>query len=1103
MKLKCIFNSNINQVYNITTGSVFKDNFNETLESYVLRLDNIADSERLIGLKPYDYVYVYSEDKSFSQYYFVDNFVENMLNISEKLWSYTINLMSETKILEKFQCPNIKIDNSLVSTKYTIGEYIRRFCFLYIKKVKYTENGTDWFYKPFIDYEEVVNDPKFNVPCPDIAVNSPTLKELLTQLMQVVGCLPRVRNHKLTYIDLRAKPTLFTANKVNYITRSMASDSYVNSLVVQGENIIDTNNFVVNETIGFRDRDKVFLKQTENLKLNTKQKIYSVKKLFLNVYLSDFYMFLRNNGASGSASIDNGFSMWGAELESTGNFKIHIEVINTAINKTFNNVVIKLINYGSQASSGISTGGTLVKTISLGDCVATLPFGTSGTSDFTSFEYESESSGFTDVIVECDYNSHHYFFSQFIAGNTGYTINNNMYDKTLQQQFYGIYKRDISALCYEESKRQLLDTDFLKMSAVSTISALSQYYYGTVGYSIGGNEISGFSQTYSVSNGFWDTTKTYIENILNVLLANDKMGDINYEKLIAEKFFMPVDRVHVEIASGIIYNPSGTSQFANIFFDLAYVPMNSLSIKYAKEINDIPLEIEQLDTQEASIPSFDTMSNREIEKANRLGNNLYQLHASFLNNFEINDLNTYYDFTYGDTTDRAIVFSREISVYEDFIDVNYVATKDYVLKEYFTSIQTKYRAYEYIAYDKAVERKENVKVYALIDKYFINGDDRLWLGKLNKSNANNEKSLFLSGAIRKIDTTDNLIRYTYESDTSLLTRFKNEVSLPNFKNAMCFSFRDFDNISAGNYIKNITYNEALGGLPQGWYIWSDASMFSRVIGFFSTPHLVSDYPVYLTESDANNNLEKIYNDPKINTSFDPNENSYNNIYVVDNNVPSYSERILSPNLTIYKNNGEIYNLTLQIEYYTTSEDIAWTSHFISLNELSDYEQGNKYNEVEITNSLSLTENLQTDTIESIVNVNDYLELNTDNKDIPYLRVKWGTIPSTINYFKIINRPNGGTSYYDVIAFYRNGSTSDTNYYISFNDTKTEKIYAKDEISDLWALEYYVDKNTLSRTCSISVSNGFYKNLVGFTVSEESIVDFSKDLVYFFSEVENV
>ena len=601
-----------------------------------------------------------------------------------------------------------------------------------------------------------------------------------------------------------------------------------------------------------------------------------------------------------------------------------------------------------------------------------------------------------------------------------------------------------------------------------------------------------------------DTTKTYIENILAVLLASDKMGDINYNKLIAENFFIPISSVFVNVANGIIYNMSGTTQqLANIFFDIKYMPMNSLLVKYAKEIKDIPLEIEQLDTQEASIPSFDTMSNREIEKANRLGNNLYQIHASFLNSLELNSLNSYIDFPYGEITDRAIVFSREISVYNNYIDVNYTATKDYVLKEYFTSIQTKYRAYEYISYEKAIERKENIKVYALIDKYFINGDDRLWLGNLNRANNNNEKSLFLTGAIRKTDTNNNLIRYAYESDTNLITRFKNEVSLPNFKNTMCFNFKDFDNVSAGNYIKNITYNEALGGLPQGWYMWNNASMLNRVIGFFSNPHLVSDYPVFLTENNININLEKIYNDPKINTSFDPNENLYNNIYVVNNNEANYSQKILTPNLSIYKNNGEIYNLTLQIEYYTNSNDLAWTSHFISLNELSNYLQENKYNEVEITDTLVLSEDLHTDFIESLTNVSNFVELNTQNKDTPFLKVKWGSISSTINYFKIINRPNGGVDYYDVIAFYRNGATSDVNYYISFNDTKTEKVYAEDPISNLWALEYSLDKNTLTRTCSVDISNGFYKNLVYFGVSEENLEDFNKDLVYFVNFVESV
>ena len=1092
MYIKCVFENNIGTTYNATAGSVFKDVINETLSSGVIRLDNISQGDRLFNLNCYNYVCAFDDTETFRKYYLIDNFVENETNLIDHTFSYTINLMSEAKITEKIQLPNLKITNSLVATPLTIADYINRYCSLYVKKVKFTTNGTTWSYNYLFDFSAVVSDTRFTVPCPEMSWNAPTLRQVLTDLMGVVGCIPKVENRVLTYIDLKATPTPFIMTKVNYVTRSMASDSYVTSLVTQGDNIVDTNNLVINETIGFRDRENVFLKQTENLKLNTKQKIFNIYSCKLNLYLSPYLMEFTNHGTNAG----NTFKMYATKKGATSGYVAKIMIPDTITDLTCHNVVIKVLKYDTSATAQV------VDTINLGTVGVT-----THEAGMYTYTYTNISNNFTAVSIECTYLGTFYYFNQYISQNTDENdLVNEMYLVTRYVSFVGLYRKDITPLIVEQGKRQGLDTDFLNMSSATTISQLAQYYYGTVGYAIGGTEISGFSQTYTVSNGFWDSTKTYIENILNVLLQNDKYGEIDTHTLVSTNMAIPYSQTYIDGTGVSIYTPSNISQFANIFFDISYRPMNSLTIKYAKENIDMPYEIEQLDTQEASIPALDTMSEREIEKANRLGNDLYQIHASFIDNMAgLNDLNTYIDFTHGNATDRAIVFSREISIYGDFIEVNYLATKDYILKEYFTSIQTKYRAYEYVSYDKAVERKENIKIYALIDKFFVNGDDRLWCGETFNSNARNEKSLFLSGAIRKTDTLDNLIRYAFESDILYTDRYKNEVSMPNFKNTMCFAFKDYDNVSAGNYIVNTT-ESALGGLPQGWYLWDNDSQIRRVVGFFSGANIISDYPVFTDLNDASANLFKIYNDPRINSSYTPTYNDYVNLFVVDSNIAGIgSDNLLANRLTLYKDQGELLNFNLQIEFYTTSNDIKWTSRFISQCELSDRNVNNKNNAVIATNTLDVKEEMgDTSSIGMIhTNVSDYVELVTTNKDIPYLNVKWGSIPSYIDYIRVINLVNNGDNYYDVMSFYRNLATTDTYYYISFNDTKTLKVYSRDSDSNLWSLSHYAETDTNERLCSEAPTDGFKTSLVSFSVSEESLVDFNINLVYFTTETESV
>ena len=69
-------------------------------------------------------------------------------------------------------------------------------------KYRVKENG-ELVYKPIFDYTSVVNDSKFSDFCPDLSWTKPDLRTVLTTLMTIKGCLPRIQNRTLTYVDLR------------------------------------------------------------------------------------------------------------------------------------------------------------------------------------------------------------------------------------------------------------------------------------------------------------------------------------------------------------------------------------------------------------------------------------------------------------------------------------------------------------------------------------------------------------------------------------------------------------------------------------------------------------------------------------------------------------------------------------------------------------------------------------------------------------------------------------------------------------------------------------------------------------------------------------
>lgn len=911
MKLKAILEGQKNNTsaYELVVGSVFKEELNETLDSGSIIISNVEPSRKL-ELEPYQYVYIYDTESDFEKYFLVDNFIENYVNLDTPYYEYTIALMSETKLLEKIQLPNRTIRNPLKAPQLKVNELIGQFCKLYIPSVKYfNKNSNTWSYHQIIDYQSVIDvNSIFNVDCPDMEFNHPTLRQVLTSLMQVVGCLPRIVNHKLTYVNLRLKPTEFVipSGRKYIVSTSNSSDSYNTSIQTLGENIVGENNIVKNETLGFRDVENVFLKHTENLKLTTEFPIKEIKSLKMNVPVN-FY-FGMGVIHLGDTFISNNF-VYDNNLTKT---KIGFEIY-----------------YSSDLGNDIQLRYCFEKVSYLNN-----NFGKVIYQVLTRSEIYQETA--TKSIV-----NESYVYSNTLKDNQDYNLivielrKGNDYGYYLISvdnvyHFYmpTLYIVDLTSLVFETQARKLLRTDLTY--SPETIEDMSKYYYTTLEYTYGNKDISGFSQQYDYVEWYGKYENILISNIATIYKSNlDYLGELE-DRIIKYYFTLTpnnktkfrIDRTDYNIIDNVLN--TSLSPYSAYTFNITYIPFNNVNLKFDKS-KDIPLPLTQLDNQESAIPSLTAFALREQEKVERIGNNVVKINASNITNLnEINALNTKYN--------DSIIFSKEIAYYEDFCNVNYIATKDYVLKNYFTNIQTKYRAYRYVEYANTVLRIENRKYYVYLNTRSFNGSDTLGVGNLtDKQNRKKKINDYFLGNLVNQETIFDTLDYNIKATTDN-KMFRNDLSIIKFNNNIALNYRDFDSVSGGIGIENPKTVDKLGGYIQKWYI-RDGLNYNTYNGtyfvdFSFIPNFGTELEnLFLTEE----NLLAYYNKQLklplvVNDDFNPTTYTGKMIYLCESRTSG--QTLFSQNAPYFKSQDEVLGETIQFEYLSASEDLILGTHFV-------------------------------------------------------------------------------------------------------------------------------------------------------------------------------
>ena len=911
MKLKAILEGQKNNTsaYDLVVGSVLKEELNETLDSGSIIISNVEPSRKL-ELEPYQYVYIYDTESDFEKYFLVDNFVENYVNLDTPYYEYTIALMSETKLLEKIQLPNRTIRNPLNAPQLKVNELIGQFCKLYIPSVKYfNKNSNTWSYHQIIDYQSVIDvNSIFNVDCPDMEFNHPTLRQVLTSLMQVVGCLPRVINHKLTYINLRLKPTEFIipSDRKYIVSTSNSSDSYNTSIQTLGENIVGENNIVKNETLGFRDVENVFLKHTENLKLTTEFPIKEIKSLKMNVPVNFYFgmgvIHLGDTFISNNFVYDNnltktkiGFEIYyssdlGNDIELRYCFE-KVSYLNNNFGKVIYQVLTRSEIYEETATKSIVN---------------------------ESYVYSNtlkDNQDYNLIVIELRKGNDYGYY--LISVDNVY----HFYMPTL-------YIVDLTSLVFETQKRKLLRTDLTY--SPETIEDMAKYYYTTLEYTYGNNDINGFSQQYDYVEWYGKYENILISNIATIYKSNlDYLGELE-DRIIKYYFtFMPndmtkfrIDRTDYNIVDNVLN--ASLSPYSAYTFNITYIPFNNVNLKFDKS-KDIPLPLTQLDNQESAIPSLTAFALREQEKVERIGNNVVKINASNITNLsEINALNTKYN--------DSIIFSKEIAYYEDFCNVNYIATKDYVLKNYFTNIQTKYRAYKYVEYSNTVLRIENRKYYVYLNTRSFNGSDTLGVGNLtDKQNRKNKINDYFLGNLVNQETIFDTLDYNIKATTDD-KMYRNDLSIIKFNNNIALNYRDFDSVSGGIGIENPATVDKLGGYIQKWYI-RDGLNYNTYNGtyfvdFSFIPNFGTELEnLFLTEE----NLLAYYNKqlklPLVSyEDFNPTTYEGKMIYICESRTSG--QTLFSQNAPYFKAQDEVLSETIQFEYLSASEDLILGTHFV-------------------------------------------------------------------------------------------------------------------------------------------------------------------------------
>ena len=260
-----------------------------------------------------------------------------------------------------------------------------------------------------------------------------------------------------------------------------------------------------------------------------------------------------------------------------------------------------------------------------------------------------------------------------------------------------------------------------------------------------------------------------------------------------------------------------------------------------------------------------------------------------------------------------IIFQKQIKVYDNYIDVNYQCTENYVLRDYFTGVKSKLRTWV-IASEESLLRCEHLKFYFNDNISSVSSRDKL-IPKY--STLDDYLNNFKFCAIQFIDSNGNSItgntevtdfdNVTFDLPTNaIMVEFvKHKIA-----NSVVFNITLQDNAYVGNYISNLV---GTGGAEQKGvrYVDEDGEIESAIIYFYNNFIPDGMAPGQPGGPEANYAAK-----PLVSIGTIPGEPAYN----TPQNLVG-TDMVAKIPIKLYKDNKEILQISIQFELNDEADDI--------------------------------------------------------------------------------------------------------------------------------------------------------------------------------------
>lgn len=514
---------------------------------------------------------------------------------------------------------------------------------------------------------------------------------------------------------------------------------------------------------------------------------------------------------------------------------------------------------------------------------------------------------------------------------------------TIKRRF--LCKQDITPLIKLNSERNVLSQDWNDFTSYmpGSIDQLAKYRLATLGYNIGDNVITGWGETYSYvkENTWWNETKSYIENIFIACETINPMGIYSYN-FIKEGGFDNYIINWPEPSINNILTPIGSetglieeaAKLKSFIFEIDYNAFYNGTVIHSKD-HDFGNLVDN-DNQNQALSLLESSGLFAKEKINRLGNKEFIINGRYNSLSEVKPIGAVWE-------DDIIVYSREIACYKDFVEVTYHLIKDYVLRNYFTSVWAKHRTYNLMPYSESIRRSENRKIFLYMSKNY-SYDEIASSFQFYNFGSNNVISFYdtMMSAFNETQkiTSRNLID-TSKQINNVYFKVNENYYLSDINSfvsgySLCFNTTMFDNVSAGTYISNMEpeinisldpNTDAKTGSEQKWWLMVDSSTTGQIdIIEVCFSHIDNDDTYFdgrMFSSDELNNdvIKNLYENnlfllPKIDT--------------IDTDNLQYQIRL---NEEVNKDNKEVLDYTFQIEPISENDDILFSQWFMKLNDL--------------------------------------------------------------------------------------------------------------------------------------------------------------------------